>query len=170
LGLRYGSKNNNLTLETANNTLPSGAWAHILITYDGGTTGNASGSILDYYNRFEVFIDGVSSSLTGSNDNYGWVGEVKAEEFKLGEYANSGKHSRNCLINELALWDTDETANVAAIYNSGSPHDLSLLTSAPNHWWRMGDGDTFPDLQDSSGAVPFTMFNMTAAEIVSDAP
>ena len=73
-------------------------------------------------------------------------------------------------IDEVALWASDESANVAAIYNSGSPHDLSLLSSAPDHWWRMGDGDTYPAINDNNASLNFTMVNMTSADIVSDVP
>ena len=59
---------------------------------------------------------------------------------------------------------------VSNIYNSGSPFDLSLLGAAPAHWWRMGDGDTFPALTDISGSADFTMYNMTVADIVNDVP
>ena len=73
-------------------------------------------------------------------------------------------------IDELAIWASDESSNAAAIYNSGSTHDLSLLSSPPDHWYRMGDGDTFPTLQDSIGSLDLTMTNMTSADIVSDVP
>ena len=75
-----------------------------------------------------------------------------------------------CKVNELAIWDSDESSNVANIYNSGSTHDLSLLASAPAHWWRMGDGDTYPTIQDNIGTAHFVMYNMTVADIVSDVP
>ena len=48
--------------------------------------------------------------------------------------------------------------------------DLNLLTSNPDHWWRMGDGDTFPTLTDVNGGLDATMVNMTVADIVSDVP
>ena len=68
------------------------------------------------------------------------------------------------------MWSSDQSGNVSDIYNSGSTHDLQLLTNPPAHWWRMGDGDTYPSLQDVSGGLTLTMFNMTSADIVSDVP
>ena len=76
----------------------------------------------------------------------------------------------NCVVDEVAIWSTDESANVAAIYNGGVTHDLSLLTSTPVNWWRMGDGDTFPTLADNIGTLDFTMTNMNAGDIVNDTP
>ncbi|HHZ69131.1 MAG TPA: hypothetical protein EYN54_02375 [Methylococcaceae bacterium] len=70
----------------------------------------------------------------------------------------------------MAIWSSDQTANVAAIYNSGTTHDLSALTTPPDNWWRMGDGDTFPTISDQISTLDFTMFNMTVGDIVNDTP
>ena len=56
-------------------------------------------------------------------------------------------------MDEIALWSSDQTSNLAAIYNSGVPADLSGLS--PNNWYRMGDingssGTTIAD-QGSGG-------------------
>ena len=40
-------------------------------------------------------------------------------------------------MDEIALWGSDQSANVSTIYNSGAPTDLSGLS--PLSWWRMGD-------------------------------
>ena len=77
---------------------------------------------------------------------------------------------RGARIDEVALWGSDQSGNIADIYNSGNPHDLSELTTSPDHWWRMGDGDTFPNILDNVGNAHFVMYNMTAADIVTDAP
>ena len=169
LRFQYGSNNNYLRFETQANTLTSGTWHHVLLTYDGGTTGSSSGDINDYYSRFAVYIDGVLMSTTKSNANFGWSAAVDSDLLRVGRL--SGNYMRNdCRVDELAVWDSDQSANVANIYNSGTPSDLSLLGTPPDHWWRMGDGDTFPTLQDSVGTADFTMNNMTAADIVTDTP
>ena len=49
------------------------------------------------------------------------------------------------------------------IYNSGTLHDLSDLGTAPAHYWRMGDDDTYPTIQDNEGSAHFVMYNMTSA-------
>lgn len=168
----YGTAFNSLELETANNSLPTSGWSHVLITYDGGTTGAASGSINDYYGRFSIYIDGALQSTTNSNSNYGYTGAISGSNLRVGRYT-SGNYMRNsCKIDELAIWDSDQSANAASIYNSGLPFDLSTLGAQPKHWWRMGDGDTFPNLQDSGTEAncTFVMYNMTAADIVNDVP
>ncbi len=170
--LEYGTIFNNLELETPNNSVPRGDWKHILITYDGGTTGVASGSINDYYSRFSIYVDGVVQSTTNSNSNYGYSGAISGQNFRVGRYT-SGNYMRNsCKVDELAVWDSDQSANVSSIYNSGDPFDLSTLGTQPKHWWRMGDGDTYPLLQDSGTEANciFQMYNMTVADIVNDVP
>ena len=169
--LKFGSENNWLKLETPDNSVIDGDWHHFLVTYDGGTTGSASGQINNYYSRFKIFVNGVNQSLTKDHSNNGWSSSIKDEQFRLGEVSFGGEHMRNnCVVDEVAIWSTDESANVAAIYNSGVTHDLSLLTSTPVNWWRMGDGDTFPTLADNIGTLDFTMTNMNAGDIVNDTP
>ena len=75
-------------------------------------------------------------------------------------------------IDELAIFDNDQSGNVSAIYNAGVPFDLGTLGAQPKHWWRMGDGDTYPLLQDNGTEANcvFVMNNMTVADIVSDVP
>lgn len=41
---------------------------------------------------------------------------------------------------EYAIWDTDQSSNIAEIYNGGIPTNLDPL--APIGWWRMGDDDS----------------------------
>jgi len=171
MALQYGSNNNCLILETPAGSVTPQVWEHWLITYDGGTTGSASGSLSNYYGRFTFYKNGVAQTTANSHNNYGWSGSIPAELFFVGRRPGSGNYMRNnCRVDEFALWGSDQASNVASIYNSGTPHDLSLLGTTPVHWWRMGDGDTYPTLQDNVGSADFTMNNMTAADIVSDTP
>ena len=79
---------------------------------------------------------------------------------------------RQARVDELAVWDSDQSANVSTIYDSGNVKDLDTLTTKPRHWWRMGDGDNYPNIQDhgTQANCVFVMYNMTAADIVSDVP
>lgn len=170
LRLRYGTNNNYLQLATPVDSLTAGTWQHILVTYDGGTTGSSSGDLSNYFSRFKLFIDGSEQTTSNNHSNYGYTGSISGQNLRVGRFDSTGYMQSNCRVNELAVWNSDQSSNVAAIYNSGSTHDLSLLSSAPSHWWRMGDGDTYPTIEDNVGSADFTMNNMTAADIVSDTP
>lgn len=166
---KYGSGNNYLQFTTPNDSITPNTWQHVVITYDGGTTGASSGSLSSYYSRFSVSIDGVSQTLSTTHGNYGWSGAISGQNLRVGRYA-SGNYLQTAYVDELAIWASDESNNISDIYNSGSAHDLSDLSSSPDHWWRMGDDDSYPTLQDNVGSAHFVMYNMTAADIVTDTP
>ena len=170
LRFQYGSANNHIRIQSSN-AVTANTWQQITFTYDGGTTGASSGDINNYYNRFNLFVDGVSQSTTNTNSNYGWSGALSGQNLRVGKLV-SGNTLTGEKIDELAIWDSDQSANISSIYNSGTPFNLSTLGTQPKHWWRMGDGDTYPYLQDSGTEANciFQMYNMTASDIVTDAP
>jgi len=173
LRFQYGSLYNYLRWNGADNLLPSGTWKHVIICYDGGTTGSSSGSINDYYGRFTIYVDGadVTSGGSWSNGNYGWSSGIDADNLRVGRYASGNYMQSGCKVDELAIWDSDQSSNVSDIYNSGVPFDLSTLGAQPKHWWPV-DGSIYPYLQDNGtqGNCVFQMYNMTVADIVSDVP
>jgi hypothetical protein len=168
--LQYGSNNNHIKI-LAPTALTVDTWQYITLTYDGGTTGASSADISDYYSRFTIYIDGSAQTANNSNSNYGWSGAISGQNLRVAKLV-SGNTLNGEKIDEFAVWSSDQSANISDIYNSGTPFDLSTLTTGPTHWWRMGDGDTYPNLQDSGSAANcvFVMYNMTSADIVSDVP
>ena len=171
--LEYGTSNNNLRMLTPLQSIPRNQWTHLMVTYDGGTTGSASGSMSAYYSRFKLYVNGVLESTSNTHQNYGYSGSIEDELLQIGRKgAGTGYIRSGGRIDEVAVWDNDQSANISSIYNGGSPSDLSMLSTEPNHWWRTGDGDTYPYLQDSgtSANCIFQMYNMTSADIVSDVP
>ena len=170
--IRYGTTFNFIKLISPNNSLPSGTWKQVIVTYDGGTTGAASGSVNDYYSRFSIFIDGVNQTTANSNNNFGYTGNIDPNDFRIGRYS-SGNYMRNgCKVDELAIWDSDQSSNVNSIYNSGTPANLGNLTNPPLHWWRMGDGDTYPFISDvgTQASLIFIMYSMSLSSFVNDTP
>ena len=172
VSIRYGTNYNYIELSTPLRTvLNDGNWNHLLVTFDGGTTGVSSGSVSDYYSRFKIYLNGVAQTTINSNANNGINSSLEVEVFRVGRWGTSSSYLRNsCKVDELAFWNSDQSSNSSFIYNSGNTHDLSLLASPPSNWWRMGDGDTFPTLVDSIGSTDLTMNNMTVADIVNDVP
>jgi hypothetical protein len=170
MALFYGTNNNNLDIFSSIGSTTANTWGHWLFVYDGGTTENGSGGINTSYSRFKIYKNGVLETPTNTNDNFGFSGGIVTDEFRFARQTGGGQYMRNCNVDELAIWASDESSNASTIYNSGSPFDLNTLTSAPSNWWRMGDGDTYPTLQDTNGTLDATMVNMTVADIVNDVP
>ena len=168
--LQYGSNNNHVKILSPN-TLTVNTWQQITMTYDGGTTGASSGDINNYYSRFNIYVDGVNQTTNNTNSNYGWSGAISGQNLRIAKLV-SGNTLNGEKIDELAIWDSDQSSNISDIYNSGVPFNLSTLTTEPKHWWRMGDGDTYPNLQDNGTEANcvFVMYNMTSANIVNDVP
>jgi len=168
--LQYGSNNNHVKI-LAPNALSVDTWHQVTMTYDGGTTGASSGDINSYYSRFNIYVDGVNQTTNNSHSNYGWSGAISGQNLRIGKLV-SGNTLNGEKIDEFAIWDSNQGSNISSIYNSGSTFDLSTLTTEPKHWWRMGDGDSYPYLQDNGteASCIFQMYNMTSANIVTDTP
>ena len=174
LRLKYGSNNNNLRLQTSAGSITPGTWQHILVSYDGGTTGSSSSptDLANYYSRFKIYIDSSLQTTNNSHSNYGWSNGIDADNLRFGRFT-SGNYMRDCRLDEMVFWSSDQSANVSDIYNSGVPFDLSTLDNPPPHWSRAGDGnDSYPYLQDygTEENLVWEMYNMTAADIVNDVP
>ena len=170
--LDYGSNNNGVIWSSPHGVLPSSVWKHVVVSYDGGTTGSSSGDVSDYYSRFKVFVDGVDITGNGgwSHDNYGYSAGIDADLLRIGRGSPGDTIKPTAYVDEVAIWNSDQSSDISSIYNAGVTHDLSLLSEAPAHWWRMGDGDSYPYIQDTVGSAHFQMYSMTAASIVSDVP
>jgi hypothetical protein len=131
-------------------------WHHLLATYDG--TSNANG--------MKLYVDGILFQITAGSTG---IRSTSSVEPSIGSLTNGSSWFFEGNIDEVAVWNSDQSTNASTIYNSGVPNDLSTLN--PLSWWRMGDGDTFPTLTDNgSGGNNGTMTNMSSDSIVYDVP
>ena len=71
-------------------------------------------------------------------------------------------------FNQIAIWNTDETANVSTIYNSGATQNLSLLTNAPSHYYEIETSVT--TITDIEGSADLTGYNFVNANLVTNTP
>jgi len=109
--------------EIDSSSVAPGEWFHIIGTFDGTTA--------KIYLNNVAGTDGTtltSTTLQTSSTNVEIGGSSGLAMFTDG------------LIDEVAIWDTDQSANIAEIYNNGIPANLDSL--APLGWWRMGDDDS----------------------------
>lgn len=142
--------------------ITAGNWHHVLICFDLAQVATA--------NKIRPFVDGVD--VFSSANALGTSFPVSSGAVWLGEEANGYIAPFLGNIDEVALWNSDQRSNVAAIYNSGVPFDLSTLGTAPDHWWRMGDGDTWSGsqwlLNDNIGSYDLSSINMEEADRTTD--
>ena len=167
--LQYGSNNNYIRLETPNYSVNASQWVNILITYDGGTTGSGSSNLSNYYSRFKIYLNGTLQTTVNSHNNFGYSNSIDSDNFRFGRLT-SGSYLRGCNLDEINIWDSDQSANVADIYNSGVVFDTMTLTNQPKHRWRFED--SYPMQLDTGTAANCTMvqYNMTSANNVNDVP
>mgnify|MGYP003679717732 CR=1 FL=1 len=138
-----GSGANNLVLDT---------WQHVAFTRDN------SNVIRCYRN---------GSSFGGTTTNSGTLTLNSIGRIITNTYGFTGH------LKDIAFWDSDQTSNLATIYNGGAPNDLASLS--PLRWYRMGDNATWDGsnwtlVDQGSGGVNGTSANMDEVDRVTDVP
>lgn len=137
-------------------------YVNLVFAYDG--TGLASG--------VNIFLNGVALTLTVLEDGLGGNSIQSTDPWTMAAQEN-GVQAYLGFVDEPAFWNIALNATQAAeIYNSGTPDDLFVHSANANliHWWRNGDGDTFPTIQDQVASLDGTMTNMEASDIIGVVP
>lgn len=150
----------NIAFRSTSTTINTGTWYHGVVTYNASNTGNQ---------RVKFYLNGSSQS------NIGFSGPTSMQAnptspLTVGKRTayNFNEFSGN--IDEVAIFSDELTSGeVTTYYNSGVPTDLTGQSDLI-HWWRMGDGDTFPTLTDNVGSYNLTMTNMASGDIEEDVP
>ena len=174
--LRYGSTNNYIQEQTVAGTINTG-WNHVLVTYDGGTTGSSQGDLSNYYGRFKIIVNGSVASVTNAHNNYGFGNSITGQNFRVGKYV-SGNYPKNVLINQLCIWNSDQSSNAAGIYNSGNTQnmtDASTMAGSvntnylpPDHYYEIESSTT--TVTDINGTAHLVGYNFASSDLVTDAP
>ena len=167
LRLRYGTNGNHLQFTTPSGSINPSSWQHVLVTYDGGETGVASGSMSTYYGAFKIYIDGVLQTTSNTHSNFGYSGSVVGQNFRFGRFA-SGTYPKDITYNQMAIWDNDQSSNISDIYNGGVTQDLSLLNEPPVHYYEIES--SVSTIQDLTGNAHLVGYNFTSSDLVDDAP
>ena len=142
-----------------------GEWHHLVVCISGGSEQTSEMNVyidshLEYNYSIETGTytpDSANLMIGATWDGYGiWNGN----------------------IDEVGIWQNHvlTATEVTQLYNSGEPIDLQ--TDSGNysssgdltHWWRMGDGDTYPTITDNEGSIDGTMTNMSSGDLVEDVP
>lgn len=172
LVLNYGTVYDSIIL-VASNSFVSGTWQHVMITFDGGTTGSDPLQSSAYYGRFNIYIDGVLKTPIGVATGGGYDGAISGANpsdniFRIGRASNVHNNYYDGTMNQIAIWDTDQSANVSDIYNSGSTQNLSDLTTAPTHYYEIETSVT--TITDIEGNADLTGYNFVNANLVTNTP
>ena len=120
--IRYG--HGTTFTDTTTSNMPINTWQHILAVHNLNT-------ITIYLNDQ---LQGSSSGKPNPNASIG-------NNFRIGDFQPLTGYRFQGNIDEVAIWDSDQSTNVSIIYNGGKPKDLSELS--PVSWWRMGDKATY---------------------------
>ena len=137
-----------------------GNWHHLLAVFNPST-------------YLRLYIDGNleqenTTSIPATIDN-------DAADFSIGAIKSVGNpitfFSGN--IDEVAVWNSDQSSNVASIYNSGVPNDITSLN--PVAWYRMGeqatwDGSKWTLIDQGTGSNNAESVNMTESDRQTDVP
>lgn len=144
-----------------------------------GGTGNGSGSLtVNTWNHmlltvrnvtgtwtFFLFLNGVQvgTGVCGASNNtdMDWlIGASRWDTNSSDSYPFQGQ------IDEVTWWTTEFTnADVTELYNANKPTNPRTHSKASwlRHWYRMGDGDTYPTVTDRVGSANGTCTNMAGA-------
>jgi len=148
------SPNNRSSAETTTTVLALNTWTHVMYVMPSANK-----------STWKIYVNGVSQTLTtsGTGSNVAYLnGTAAIGAIRSGKFISGN-------LDEVAVWNSDQSANIGSIYSASGAVDLSSLN--PISWWRMGDGDTFPTLTDNgSGGNNGTMTNMVSGDIVADVP
>tara|TARA_R110002072_G_scaffold127280_1_gene264541 strand:+ start:96 stop:878 length:783 start_codon:yes stop_codon:yes gene_type:complete len=129
--IRYYVQGNGGYKVNCYDNLNTGTWYHVLIAGNGTTT--------------SIYLNGNSTAVASGSDNTNY----EAAPLTIGKYFGNNGYTWDGLIDEFAVWDACLDGNDAsAIYNSGTPNDLTDAgsyntdrTSNLVGYWRMGDND-----------------------------
>jgi len=142
------------TTVTTTSTINDGNWHHILAVFVPSTS-------------MKIYTDG---SLNGENTtSIPATIDSSTADVEIGG-ADSGSYMYEGNVDEVAIWNSDQSSNVATIYNSGQPADLTSLS--PVAWWRLGEDAYYNAAVGVSGnttadAIAFQL-NDVGATFLSD--
>jgi len=111
--------------ESGGNNLTASAWNHILIYRDSS-------------NNVGAYVNGKTFGSAGSNTStltLSTIGRATSIFFE-GDISNT------------AFWTSDQSANVATLYNGGTPE--TAISFSPTSWWKLDNTTT--GIQDSGSA------------------
>lgn len=127
-------------------------WYHCVITWNGNASPGGAGA--------NFYVNGILRPKVVDTDTLGGNSITNSATAQIGACSQLGFYAAGN-TDEVAFYNKElSAAEVTEIYNQGAPVDLTIFSSLANliGWWKMGDGDIYPTLKDSSviGYSPLT--------------
>lgn len=127
------------------------AWHHIMLTVPAGLTGAAS------TDDVKLYFDGALRSVTGNSRTLNTVLRAGGggQDPYIAEFnASLGSYAFQGYITDFRIYDSDQGANLAIIWNSGRPN-LNDGTTGQVRWYKMEDGSgaTLTDATTNANAT-----------------
>lgn len=150
-------------LET-DNVLLANTWYHLAVVQNGVSP--------------VLYVNGVAVAQTfvEATQDQRWIsglGFASADNINIGRL-KTALYDTNYfggLVDEVSYFSSAlSSSDILSIYNSGVPTDLSQFSTTPIFYYRMGDGSTYPTINDEIGSNDGTMNNMSSANFVTDVP
>jgi hypothetical protein len=138
----------NLNVNNSTAFLNDGAWYHVAIVVPAPADAS---TVKTYVNGVSQTLTVTSNSLVGGDST-----TTPGYNFVLGNIHDWSGGEGNLYLDEVAIFSSALSAgDVTALYNSGAPPNPTGLASWSSNigYWRMGDGDTYPTLQDSGNGT-----------------
>ena len=143
-------------------TPADGNWHNIIITFSGAASSAEA---------VKMYVDGNYVGFSKSRSS-----ALDVSDFSIGVLRKDGaadieQHFRGSIA-QLSMWDSAlSPANAAAVYALGNSMDTRLLTPAPIHLYRFGDGDSNgPSALDDYGSGSQDGTGEGSPTIVTDSP
>ena len=148
-----------IVVASTNAIVPNdGAWHNLMFTYTGDTSTDG----------LKLFVDGIQRAQATSSN--GGLRSTTAIVPTIGGLSQAINWMFEGKIDEVSIFNTDQSSNIAAIYNSGTP---TTITGAFAHY-KMGEDSTFSGgvwtVPDAVGSNDGTSLNMTIEDRVGEAP
>ena len=122
----------------SNNNFNNGVWYHVMGIADG--------------TNLKMYVDGQLQSATAS---YSTPLPTPNNDLMIGAQWNTDtQYEWSGEISNVAIWNTDQSANVANIYNNGSPQTSYTVT--PQNWWKLNADSVYtPSAPNYTTALDF---------------
>ena len=141
-----------------------GSWNHIVLACDGSQALNAD--------KARIYVNGSDVTTINNLGSFSTF-QTSASPLRVGDSATGYQNPVKGHMDEFAVWANLQlsSSDVTALYNSGTPTDLSTFSTQPTLWWRMGDNDGCTGTTiTGQGLSPTNASLINGANFSSDVP